>query len=83
MLLRSNLSVYTQPDFYPSLAVKENVYVYPNGVKPDAVLVDTRTYQGRLYLWRLMKTSEERYRLVYSQKGVRLYVREGINLYVH
>lgn len=83
MLLRSNLSVYTQPDFYPALALKENVYVYPNGVRPDVVLVDTGTYQGRLYLWRLMKTAGERYRLIYSRNGVRVYARAGVSLHVH
>ncbi|NJE60732.1 DUF2079 domain-containing protein [Thermococcus sp. 21S7] len=82
MLMGSNLSVYTQPNFYPALALKENVYVYPNGIRPDAVLVDVRTYQGRLYLGRVMRTVREKYRLVYSREGVRLYVREGLNVSV-
>ncbi|NJE04068.1 DUF2079 domain-containing protein [Thermococcus sp. MV11] len=81
-LLGSNLSVYTQPAFYPALAVKPDVYVYPAGVEPDAVLVNVKTYRGRLYLERLQKMVGGKYRPVYSRDGVMLYVREGLNVSV-
>ncbi|KUH31918.1 hypothetical protein APY94_11395 [Thermococcus celericrescens] len=81
-LSNSNLSVYTQPAFYPALATKPDVYVYPAGVEPDAVLVNVKTYRGRLYLERLQKMVNVKYRLVYSRDGVRLYVREGLNVSV-
>jgi len=81
-LAKTNLSVYTQPAFYPALALKRNVYVYPARIKPDAVLVNVKTYRGRLYLKRFKEMVREKYRLVYSRDGVELYVREGLNVSV-
>ncbi|NJE49778.1 DUF2079 domain-containing protein [Thermococcus sp. 9N3] len=80
VLLKTNLSIYTQPAFYPALAVKENVYVYPAGIKPDLVFVDVRTYHGRLYLKRLREMVRNNYVLVYSKNGIELYARSGLKL---
>ena len=79
-LLKTNLSVYTQPAFYPALAVKGNVYVYPAGIKPDLVFVDVRTYHGGLYLKRLREIVDEKYVLVYSKNGIEVYERAGLKL---
>ena len=79
-LLKTNLSVYTQPAFYPALAVKRNVYVYPAGIKPDLVFVDVGTYHGRLYLKRLREMVGGRYVLVYSKNGIEVYERAGLKL---
>ena len=78
VLLKTNLSVYTQPIFYPALAVKENVYVYPAKVRPDLVFVDVKTYHGRLYLVRLREMVGGRYVLVYSKDGIEVYKRVGV-----
>ncbi len=79
-LLKTNLSIYTQPAFYPALAVKENVYVYPARVRPDLVLVDVKTYHGRTYLERLMEMEKIRYVRIYSKNGIEVYVRAGLKL---
>ncbi len=64
--------------FYPSLAVKQNVYVYPSRIRPDLVFVDVKTYHGRLYLERLRKTVGKGYVLVYSKNGVEVYKKVGV-----
>ncbi|AEC52726.1 hypothetical protein PNA2_1811 [Pyrococcus sp. NA2] len=79
-LLRTNLSIYTQPEFYPALAVKQNVYVYPSKITPDIVFLNMKTYRGRIFLRRLQRMVNARYRLVYSKNGIRVYAREGLNV---
>ncbi|WP_227738741.1 DUF2079 domain-containing protein [Thermococcus eurythermalis] len=79
-LLKTNLSVYTQPAFYPALAVKDNAYVYPSKVMPDLVLVNVKTYRGRVWLKRLNKMVDARYVRVYSKDGIEIYKREGLKL---
>ncbi|WP_456423240.1 DUF2079 domain-containing protein [Thermococcus sp.] len=79
-LLKTNLSIYTQPAFYPALAIKGNVYVYPAKITPDLVLVDVKTYRGRVYLKRLGKMVGAKYVRVYSKNGIELYKRAGLEL---
>jgi len=77
-LRETNLSIYTQPIFYPALAVKPNVYVYPAKITPDLVFVNMKTYHGRLYLQRLREMMKARYVLVYSENGIDVYARAGV-----
>ncbi len=80
VLLKTNLSIYTQPAFYPALAVKQNVYVYPAKIVPDLVLVDAKTYRGRVYLKRLREMVKAKYVRIYSKNGIEVYVRVGLKL---
>jgi len=79
-LLETNLSVYTQPAFYPALTSKQNVYVYPAKTVPDLVLVDMKTYRGRVYLKRLKEMVKAEYVRVYSRDGIEVYIRSGLKL---
>jgi len=80
VLLETNLSVYTQPMFYPALAVKPNVYVYPAGIRPDLLFLDMKTYHGRLYLKRIHEMVGGEYVLIYSKNGINVYMRAGLKL---
>ncbi|GAB6134522.1 DUF2079 domain-containing protein [Thermococcus prieurii] len=80
VLLKTNLSVYTQPIFYPALAVKPNVYIYPAHIKPDLLFLDMKTYHGRLYLRRLMEMVGGKYVLIYSKNGINVYIRAGLKV---
>ena len=80
VLLKTNLSVYTQPAFYPALATKLNVYVYPAKITPDLVLVDMKTYRGRVYLKRLGEMVKAKYVRIYSKNGIVVYKRAGLEL---
>ena len=79
-LLKTNLSIYTQPAFYPALATKQNVYVYPARITPDLVLVDVKTYRGRVCLKRLHEMVRAKYVRIYSKDGIEVYMREGLKL---
>ncbi|WP_297500628.1 DUF2079 domain-containing protein [Thermococcus sp.] len=79
-LLKTDLSIYTQPAFYPALAVKRNVYVYPTKIVPDLVLVDVKTYRGRVYLKRLRESVKVKYVRVYSKNGIEVYMRSDLKL---
>ena len=79
-LLKTNLSIYTQPAFYPALATKQNVYVYPARITPDLVLVNVKTYRGRVYLKRLRGMVGTKYVCIYSKDGIEVFMKKGLKL---
>ena len=69
--------IYTQPEFYPAMATRTDVYLYPKGIEPRVIVVNLGTYHGRRALRRLARAGVDlsRYRTVFKKNGVVLMVR--------
>jgi len=70
--------IYTQPEFYPALATRLDVYVYPKNVKPKIILVNLNTYYGRRALERIkaFRVNLSEYKKVFEKDGVLIMVRK-------
>lgn len=74
VLKNSNCSIYTQPDFYPPLAGRLDVYL--GATDADVLLFDTKTYNGKKFKKRFGRGIAN-YTLAYSKDGIEVYVRKG------
>jgi len=70
--------IYTQPEFYPPLAIRSDVYIYPKNVNPRVILVNLNTYYGRRALKRLrdFKVELTRYKKIFEKDGVIIMLRK-------
>ncbi|ASJ10554.1 hypothetical protein A3L12_04200 [Thermococcus sp. P6] len=75
VLKNSNCSIYTQPEFYPPLAGRLDVYL--GSTDADVLLFDTKTYNGRKFKRRFGKAIAN-YILAYSKEGIEVYVRKDL-----
>ncbi len=69
--------IYTQPEFYPAMATRTDVYLYPKGIEPGVIVVNLGTYHGRRALRRLARAKADlgHYHTVFKKNGVVLMVR--------
>ncbi|WP_231845569.1 DUF2079 domain-containing protein [Pyrococcus abyssi] len=71
--------IYTQPEFYPHLSTRIDVYVYPKGIKPRVILVNLNTWNGKRAIKRLkdFRIKLEEYKTVFKKDGVVIFIRKA------